>query len=316
MNQNGYGERTLIIKPTTDCNFNCSFCSAKLLNIPQHEHLPEKLKTFILNYNPSDIIITGGEPLINSKEYLCELIDIVASQRDDYNICLTSNLMLWYNDPQKFDYLFNNPHVNVTTSFQYGDERKAMSPYTEEQFVKLFNKFLERYDERLMFIYVVNEDNEKDVLKACQLAKDLKTTFRINQMLPLGLSNTFYPRYKIINLHLQAIKAGYQEQLESLDSIANQRCPFPNSFKDCLGNKVVYIDKEGNLVEHNCEDCISAKETIDVKRGALFPKCYGCKMLRLCNTCSSNRFYSESCKHEQCKWMKGHFDELLEYNLV
>jgi sulfatase maturation enzyme AslB (radical SAM superfamily) len=316
MNQNGYGEKSLIIKTTSDCNFNCTFCSAKLLNIPLHNRLPEKLKEFIIQYNPSDVIVTGGEPLLNSKEYFSELIATLSETRKDYNICLPSNLMLWYKNPESFDYLFDNPHVNVVTSFQYGDERKEVSVYTEQQFKDLFKKFFERYGERLMFIYVVDEENEKYVLKACQLAKELKTTFRINQKLPLGLSKSFYPRYKILDLHLQAVKAGYKDQLESLDALCNNRCPFPSSYNDCLGNKVVYISKKGELVEHNCEDCISSKEKISIKNGALFQKCYSCKMFRLCNSCSSNRFYSKTCKEQQCKWMKEHYDELSKYNFI
>ena len=72
-----YQSRQLIIKPTSACNFNCSFCSAKLLNIPIHNKVPDKIKDYINNYKPTNIIITGGEPLMNPRSYFEDLIHIM-----------------------------------------------------------------------------------------------------------------------------------------------------------------------------------------------------------------------------------------------
>lgn len=316
MNQKEFGKKTLIIKPTSVCNFNCTFCSAKLLNIPLHKYVPEKLKQFLKEYKPSDVIITGGEPLVNPKTYFLDLINCLEQNGTDYNLSLTSNLTLWYKDPEKFEYLFTNPHVGVVTSFQYGEDRRENSVFTEDEFVKIFNKFYEMYNEKLMFIYIVNENNETEVLKAGELAKKLGTTFKLNQQMPLGLSKSFYPRYKLIKLYLDVIKNGYGDQLESLDSFYKGKCPYPKSYKHCLHNKVVYVNNSGELVEHYCEDIISSKDEINIQKDILFERCLTCKMFHLCNSCSLNVFYSKQCKNEQCKWMKENYNDLSKYGFI
>lgn len=306
----------VIIKPTTSCNFNCSFCSAKLLNIPFHKTVPNVLKEYLLDYKPASLIITGGEPLINSKEYFEELISIMEQITPDYTISLTSNLMLWYNNPEKYDYLFNNPHVGVITSFQYGGERKDTDDYNEERFIDLFTKFYNRYNIKPNFIYVVNEKNDMYILKACELAKRLGIKLKLNQCLPLGLSKDYYPRYKLLEQYLKVIDNGYQEQLESLVSIKHCSCQFPLSYKQCKEGRVVYVDKDENLVISHCEDIISARHQINIENGALYDKCYHCKMFSLCNACSINRYYLENDKENHCKWMKTYYNRLIDEGLI
>jgi organic radical activating enzyme len=301
----------VIIKPTTSCNFNCAFCSAKLLNIPLQKTVPNVLKEYLLSYKPDSLIITGGEPLINTKEYFEELISIMESITPNYSISLTSNMVLWFNNPEKFDYLFNNPHIGVITSFQYGGERKDKEDYNETRFIELFNKFYDRYKLKLHFIYVVNNDNEKYIEDACKLARRLDTRLKLNQQLPLGLSKTFYPRYKLLEQHIKMIKLGYSDVLESLDSIRNNTCPFPISYHSCKQGRVVYVDKDNKLVVNNCEDIISSRHKIEITNDFLYNKCVTCKMFRLCNTCAVNRFYTN--KEEQCKWMLEHKEDIDEY---
>lgn len=301
----------VIIKPTTSCNFNCAFCSAKLLNIPLQRTVPNVLKEYLLDYKPDSLIITGGEPLINTKEYFTELISIMESINPNYSISLTSNMVLWFNNPENFDYLFNNPHIGVITSFQYGGERKDKEDYNETRFIELFNKFYDRYKLKLHFIYVVNESNEKYIEDACKLARKLNTRLKLNQQLPLGLSKIFYPRYKLLEQHIKMIKLGYSDVLESLDSIRNHTCPFPISYKCCKEGRVVYVDKDNNLIVNNCEDIISSKDKIEISNNFLYNKCLTCKMFRLCNACSINRYYTN--KEEQCKWMTEHKEEIDEY---
>ena len=116
--------RQLIIKPTSACNFSCEFCSAAHLNIPIHTKVPTALKEYLIKNKPNDLIITGGEPLINPKSYFEDLFDIMDSLNIEYEIGLTSNLVLWYNNPEEWDWMFNKPNVGIDTSFQYGNDRK------------------------------------------------------------------------------------------------------------------------------------------------------------------------------------------------
>ena len=301
----------LIIKPTTSCNFNCTFCSAKLLNIPFQKTFPKLLKDYILDYKPNSIIVTGGEPLINTREYFEELISIMESIDPNYSISLTSNMVLWYNNPEKYDYLFKNPHIGVITSFQYGDGRRDERVYDETRFINLFNTFYNRYNLKLDFIYVVNKDNEKYIEEACQLARGLGCRLKLNQQMPLGLSKIYYPRYKLLEQHIKMIKLGYRDVLFSLDSILNNTCPFPVSYRSCLEGRIAYINKNNELIVSNCEDIISSKDKIDIDNKVLYNKCLTCKMYSLCNGCAINRYYTN--KEKQCKWMQEHKDEINEY---
>ena len=113
-----------VLKPTTACNFNCTFCSAKFLNIPIHNKVPDCLKQYLIEHKVKHLSISGGEPLMNPQTYFEDLISIMEFISDDYEIGITSNLSLWNKNPEAFDYLFKNPHVIVETSFQYGNERR------------------------------------------------------------------------------------------------------------------------------------------------------------------------------------------------
>lgn len=300
----------LIIKPTTACNFNCTFCSAKLLDIPLQLTFPICLKEYLLDYKPNNIIITGGEPLINTKEYFKELIEIMEFIDPNYTISLTSNMVLWYENPEKWDWLFKNPHIGIITSFQYGSDRKDTNDYSEERFIDLFNRFYERYNLKLNFIYVVSESNRQYIEKACKLARKLGCKLKLNQQLPLGLSTSYYPRYKLLEDHINMIKLGYSDVLESLTSIKTFKCPFPLYSTDCNYGRVAYVDKDNNLHVENCEDIMSSKDNIEIKKEFIFSKCAFCKMCRLCNSCSINRYYTN--KEEQCQWMQDHFEDFKE----
>lgn len=304
----------LIIKPTTACNFNCTFCSAKLLDIPFQKTFPKILEDYIYDYKPNSIIVTGGEPLINTKEYFDKLIQIMESLSQDYTISLTSNLVLWYENPEKWDFLFKNPHIGVITSFQYGGERKDSDDYNENRFVDLFNKFKERYGYALNFIYVVNENNCQYIEKACKLARKLGCKLKLNQQLPLGLSTKYYPRYKLLQNHIDMIKLGYSDVLESLVSIKEHRCPFPSTSLKCMLGRVAYVDNNNKLHVENCEDIMSTKDKIDIKIDALFEKCYTCKMFSLCNSCSINRYYTVD-KEKQCNWVLDNIKDIEKYLL-
>ena len=88
---------------------------------------------------------------------------------------MTSNLKAFYEDHDTWVPLFKNPRVGVCTSFQYGEGRMwdAATPYTEEMFRKVFDKFLSLVGYRLKFISVIGPDNESRALDHLLLAKEL-----------------------------------------------------------------------------------------------------------------------------------------------
>ena len=172
-----------VLKPTSACNFNCSFCSAKFLNIPIHNKVPNCLKQYLIEHKVKHLSISGGEPLMNPQTYFEDLISILESINSNYELGITSNLVLWEQNPEKWDWLFKNPHVIVETSFQYGNERKDNNIFDEIRFTNIFIKFKERYGYPLNFIYVVSEENEQYTLDACKLTNRLNTKLSIRRLI-------------------------------------------------------------------------------------------------------------------------------------
>ena len=200
--------KQLIIKPSSLCNFSCNFCSTRKLNIPQHDKVPQVLKDFIKEFKPNDLIVTGGEPLTNPRSYFEDLFELMDSLNIEYEMSLTSNMVLWYENPEKYDYLINNPHVSIDTSFQYGIDRHDGTVYTDDRFRKVCQAFKERYNKSLWFIYVVNEANAQYVRKACKLAKELDTCVKFNSQFPVGAATKYYPKYKLLDILLQLLDEG------------------------------------------------------------------------------------------------------------
>lgn len=310
--------RQLIIKPTSACNFSCEFCSAAHLNIPIHTKVPAALKEYLIKNKPNDLIITGGEPLINPKSYFEDLFDIMDSLNIEYEIGLTSNLVLWYNNPEEWDWMFNKPNVGIDTSFQYGNDRKDEKIYTEERFIELYKAFEKRYHKPLLFIYVVNSENEKYVRDACLLAKRLGTDVKFNSQIPVGRATEYYPRYKLLALFLDLLKEGLlTTDSVTIESIKHYQCPYASCYKYCAANRAVYVNEKEELVEGNCEDQLSSEGRLKIKReNPLFNRCLFCPMFSLCNGCSINKDSTEPIKDEHCKWMKDHCDELKKYGLI
>lgn len=308
-----------VLKPSTACNFNCSFCSAKFLKIKLHEHVPESLKNYIIEHKVRHLSISGGEPLMNPRSYFEDLISIMEQVNPDgYEIGITSNLSLWIKDPEKYDYLFKNPSVIVETSFQYGGERKDDKEFSEDRFIEIFNKFKERYNYPLSFIYVVSEENEQYVLRACELARRLNTKLSVIQQIPVGASKILYPKHKILDLYMNIIDAGYEDCIWNTQGIYDKNCPFVDDVNKCLTcSRVLYVGNDEQVHEECCDLMIARNEEIPMSnRETISSKCFGCKMLRLCNGCPIQTKYTKQIADTHCKWMKDNYNRLKEHNFI
>ena len=45
-------------------------------------------------------------------------------------------------------------------------------------------------------------------------------------------------------------------------------------------------------------------------------KCFGCKMLRLCNGCPIQTKYTKKIADIHCKWMKDNYNKLKKYGFI
>lgn len=289
----------LIIKPTARCNFNCTFCSAGLLNIKHSENVSDKLKNVLNVLKPSTIIFTGGDPLLVSPKYYEEILSL-----GDWHISFTTNLKDFYLNPNKWVNLFRNPRIGITTSFQYGDERRwdKNTPYTEEMFIKVIKLFEEKIGYTPTFISVISENNEDRALDHIYLAKRLNTQCKINGVLPMGLSNSFYPLYKMIDIWIAIKEKGLEEYWDNELQFYKGACNFNTNLLCESSIRTFWLNDREEIQYNNCEDCASQGQRIPLEETQPIPqqthiginelisdKCLCCPLHHLCNGCKSLR---------------------------
>ena len=304
----------LIIKPTGRCNFNCSFCSANLLNIKHNEHVPDKLKEIIKTLKPDDIIFTGGDPLMVSPSYYNEILSL-----GNYTISLTSNLKDFYLNTQKWYDVLKNPRVNICTSFQYGNGRKwdKNTIYTEEMFINVMNKFNDTIGYMPPFIAIISEENENMALNHLLLAKKLNTKCKMNPLLPLGLSKEFYPLYKMIDIWMSIYEKNLEKYWDNDKQFIYGACNFNTNLLCESSIRSVWINDKEEIVYSNCEDCAVNGYTIPLDKdkpeqkeiqinvnNIISKKCLCCPLFRLCNGCKSLRNIN--------KMTENHCEEMLK----
>lgn len=304
----------LIIKPTSQCNFGCAFCSAAKLNIPRHQTIPDVLRNEIYAMRPTGIIITGGESLLTPRPYLEELLAL------DWQptISLTSNLMLWYNNPEKYEWLLSHPRVGIITSFQYGTGRRFAdgTVYTEDKFRAVLDKFKARVGYTPDFIYVVTSENEQYVEKACKLADEYGIMVKFSNCLPQGASTEYYPQYKLLQLIIDLNKKGYRSASASLNDIKVRRCPWGTAPNSCRDIMACWVDAAGRLVKFACEEWAVIGQDMPHNIVPLFPECGICPLYSLCNGCSINNKFVKDIKKEHCAAMKSLEADLASFEII
>lgn len=296
----------LTIKPTSKCNFNCSFCSAKNLNIKHPIKVPQKILDVINKIKPDDICFTGGDPLMVPPSYYEEILE-----KTDARIGFTTNLKDFYFNPDKWLPLFKNPRVKVCTSFQFGGGRmwNKNTAYTSLQFIKIMNLFKEKVGYMPPFISVISKENEKEALQNVWLAKGLKTQCRLNGQNCIGVSTEYYPRYKMVDLWLEIENLGLSEFEMNLDARMSGSCNFNTNLLCDSTIRSCWINQKGELIYGNCEDCLAeGLYKLEPEEEQPFPmhiyqnpadfineKCLFCELCNFCNGCKLNRLQAKKC---------------------
>ena len=311
----------LIIKPTSRCNFNCTFCSANLLNIKHSTNVSDKLKNVLNTLKPDTLIFTGGDPLMVSPKYYEEILSL-----GDWHISFTTNLKDFYLHPDKWVDLFRNTRLGITTSFQYGDERRwdKNTPYSEEMFIKVIKLFEEKIGYTPTFISVISEYNEDRALDHLLLAKKLNTQCKINGVLPMGLSKDFYPLYKMIDIWLSIKENGLEEYWDNEIQFYNGGCNFNTNLMCESSIRTFWLNDKEEIQYNNCEDCASQGHRIPLDIYRPIPKeskinvndmvcdnCLMCPLYRLCNGCKSMRKINKLTPNH-CEEMRKRLDKIKE----
>lgn len=204
----------IIINPTNTCNFSCEFCSAS--DMPKGKLTAEDTIKLLEPYKEDlgEIIINGGDPLMMDPDYYFSLLEWIEYVNEYSWISLTTNLLDFYKNPDKWKELFRNKRIGIMTSFQYGDKRRYKTStgtqvFDEDLFLKIQRKFYREIGYNPAFIYVVDKDNCALAPKACELAQKLNTKVRLNKSTISGRSKEYFPLYCMYEVYITILMLGF-----------------------------------------------------------------------------------------------------------
>lgn len=330
----------LILRVTTRCNFDCTFCSASNLSNAR-EMTADDVCRYIDQYKqyPLDIVFEGGDPLLKSPSFYHQIFDYV--QTNNINVIqygFTTNLWDFYKHPHKWVDIFKRDDVSVCTSFQYGDQRRLTKDivYDESLFIDVYNKFKQLINKPLTFIAVCNEQNDQYVLDTVRLAKKLNTFCKINPQFAAGKADTFYRFDKMLAKYRDIIindLSYYEDNSNTIVQLVLNHysdgfnCPFN---RNCQ-NGIVCITPDG--VRSNCsiENSTNLDSSIikfytktnetnitkDYTKTLINSKCLTCEYFDWCNCCRvhigeikqlDNKQFDEYCDN-----IKRIIDEIIQY---
>ena len=315
----------LIIKPTEQCNFKCTFCSSTRIakhksDILAHDYIFNFLKRFP---RTKTIIVNGGDPLMMEPNYYWKIIDYLDKHELSTSLALTTNLWPFYKNPQKWTPLFSNERVGITTSFNYGDGRLKgdYSLFTEDDFWKCSTAMLEYIGYRPDFISVITNDNEHLALKNVELAKEMsygvqpKGTLhnynrsekigvecKLNYAMASGDQKNPYLLSKIYEIYLQVYNKGLvpwefntKQMMKRLSTHATS-CPQCRSCDEGIralnpGGDYYSCGAFGDDQDESIDFNLEMKGEFftplqnNINLLSLKEECFSCPMFNICNGC-------------------------------
>lgn len=338
----------LIIKPTVNCNFKCTFCSSTHLS-EEAKDIVElvDIESFLHRYpQTSTIIVNGGDPLMMPPQYYWDIIAILDRLGLETNISFTTNLWAFYKKPELWTELFKHPRVGVTTSFQYGDKRLKGdgTVFTETEFLAVSDLFLERVGYRPDFIAVIDQDNVHTVLQTVRLAQYLDVEAKINYVsasgpvvvkkgIEMGSINNFYTQADMYRGYLAIYNAGLMQWEYNTKQMArrlkhgNTTCPLSRhcdtgiralqpgqNYYSCgsFGDDNEYpIDFKEEMAGKFFTPLQQAPELDSMKQA-----CYECPMFSICNGCRKTVADTKrlGLVEHHCRTMKDNAPKIIEIN--
>lgn len=195
----------LVLKPTSLCNFKCTFCSStELSEDPKDQVSLLEIEQFLTRFpDTGTIVVNGGDPLMMPPKYYWDILAIIERLGLPTRLSLTTNLWPFYKNPERWSKLFNDHRVGVTTSFQYGDGRRKgdFTVFTEEDFLACSDAMLEHVGYRPDFIAVIDHENASTVMDTVLLAKRLGVECKLNYAVASGKEITFPNGHVMGNLN-------------------------------------------------------------------------------------------------------------------
>lgn len=338
----------LIIKPTVNCNFKCTFCSSTKLSEDAKEIVSlSEIEEFILRFPETrTIIVNGGDPLMMPPQYYWDMIEILDRLGSPAQISFTTNLWAYYKKPAMWRDLFLHERVGVATSFQYGDARLKgdLTPLTEAEFVAMCDLFYEEIGYRPTFIAVIDKSNEDSVIKTVELARILGVEAKVNHAVASGVpveykgvimgnQDTMFTQADIYEHYLQIYDAGLAEyEYNTKQMIVRLRngsttCPLASNcdegirslqpgqgYYSCgaFGDDGKYaIDFKAEMAGDFFTPLQAAPELMSMK-----DSCFACPMFAICNGCKKTVSDTKrlGLVEHHCKKMKTLAPRIIEAN--
>ena len=186
----------VILKPTRDCNADCSYCSS-----PPDGEDNWTIDTFKkifdrLEPNLSDhavLIWHGGEPMLMGPQFYYDAWDYVQSKRPTIAFSIQSNILL-YKNSRWFDLFKNVFKGSISTSFD-PDEKNRTIKGNSVKYTKQFDRKIdELIDDKFFPLVIGTYSKETAPLAVKMYNRSLKyeqeggTGFdiRVNYMYPIG----------------------------------------------------------------------------------------------------------------------------------
>lgn len=335
-------KRQLILRTTTRCNFDCTFCSASKLQ--PAEMSAEDAIFYIKKYSPLfSLNFEGGDPLMRGTEFYRQVCDFVDSLEEEspvssagmdkiIKVCMTTNLWDFYKRPDKWAPVFNYYFDNISTSVDLDGSRRLAPnvPYTEAMFRSIVAKFRDYIEPEiaLSFISVITENNYDAAERLCELGEEFGLRYRLNPVVSVGRSSSSMPFAKMFTLWVNLALRGYHEQTSKLlvESIRKnfsiQGCYFA---RDCTKWQVC-INPDGST--STCSIHASTLNNTE-SRIPIYTKlpplsvvqnsCFTCPCFQYCNGCRLNistfQHFSKQELQEHCTSMRSNLERLQEYAL-
>lgn len=339
---------SLIIKPTELCNFKCTFCSSTDIQKDGEDLQIDYIRQYIKRFpSTPTIIVNGGDPLMMRPEYYWSILKMLEEEGCEANLAFTTNLWAFYKKPDMWTELFRHPKISISTSFQYGNSRLKgdYTPFTEEEFWKISDLFLERIGYRPPFIAVITKENEDTVIKTVELAKAMDVVCKVNYALAsgpkkttfkgitIGSADETYVLADIYERYIQIIDAGLT-QWEHNAQVLSKRlaggwsiCP---QYREC-DDKIRVLQPGGKY--YSCgafgDDGLYPIDFEKEMAGGLFKplsddpqlhslkeSCFSCPMFEICNGCKKTIHDLKRLElvEEHCLKMKSLAPKIIEIN--
>lgn len=253
---------TIILKPTSECNFRCKYCyhadtqyEKGKMSIELFEEIVRKSFSC---YNKVELIFHGGEPLLMGYDFFVKALEIVNKYKRDGLILRMGIQTNGFLLDEKFCKLFEANDIMPAVSFDGPGSLNCLRERTEEVVEKVKDLKIKGY--KINLLGVISKANINELDKYYEFAKMAKVHLKLNPIFKSGSASVF-DQYLI----------DYKEYVEALKGLfpiwAKDENPL-NRFDPLFNLTLVSLGNRG----HDCSQCGCLSKWVSIHHdGSLYP---------------------------------------------